>query len=64
MLDPVAIERAELREERSYRAKKQEAIRAEWYEFFSRMADTHREISEDYQRRAEALLDVPAGGGG
>ena len=45
----------ELREERAYRAKKQKAIRAEWYEHFRRMADSHRELAEDYERRAARL---------
>lgn len=34
---------------------------AAWYEFYSRLADSHARISEEFGRRALALLDEPEG---
>ena len=46
--------------ERAYQLKKREAIRAEWYSHYLRMANAHREISEGYAAKAEALCERTA----
>lgn len=42
---------------RCHREKLREQHRWEWVRFFDRMAESHAQISEDYQRRATALLE-------
>lgn len=42
---------------RRYNAARHKEIRAEWFAFFSRQAEAHRKLSEDYERRAEALCE-------
>ena len=37
------------------RERRRRAIRAEWFGFFSRMAQAHAGIARDYERRAEEL---------
>ena len=51
---------------RRHREKKREQHLWEWVRFFDRMTASHARMSEDYQRRAEALLEEPvvADGGG
>ncbi len=41
--------------ERAHRERQHRENRALWFEFFSRMSESHRELSEDYAARAEAL---------
>ena len=43
--------------EREHRAKVRERNRWEWIRFFERMARSHAATSEDYARRAQALLE-------
>ena len=45
---------------RIHHAKRLERNRWEWVRFFDRMALSHRELSEDYERRAEGLLQEAA----
>ncbi len=40
---------------RAYHERHRRRIRAQWFEFFSRMSESHRELLESYARRAEAL---------
>ena len=40
---------------RRARERRRKEIRAEWYEFFCRMASAHAGIVRDYERRAEEL---------
>lgn len=42
---------------RRYNARRRKEIRAEWYGFFCRMADSLRARAEEYDRRAEALME-------
>ncbi len=44
---------------RRHRERKRRKNSALWYEFFSRMADSHARLSENYERRAVALLEEP-----
>jgi hypothetical protein len=37
--------------EQQYHARKRAEIRAQWYAFFCQMAENHRRLSEDYERR-------------
>ena len=37
------------------RERRRREIRAEWFGFFSRMAQAHAGIAKDYERRAEEL---------
>lgn len=47
---------------RRHHAKLREQHRWEWIRFFDRMAESHARMSEDYQRRAAALLEEPGEG--
>ncbi len=40
---------------RRYHSRQRREIAAAWFAHFCRMAENHARISEDYQRRAEAL---------
>jgi hypothetical protein len=42
---------------RRHREKLREANRWEWVRFFDHMAQQHRALSEDYERRALALVE-------
>ena len=42
------------------RERRRREIRAEWFGFFSRMAESHARIAQDYQRRAEELCQKGA----
>ena len=44
------------------RERRRRTNRAAWFTFYSRMADSHARISEEFERRAVALLDEPGGG--
>ena len=46
---------------RRHRQKLREEHRWEWIRYFEHMAHNHRELSEDYQRRALELLGEPGG---
>ena len=47
---------------RRHRERKRKAIRAEWFCYFSNLADSLRASAEHYDRKAEALLeDEPKG---
>lgn len=37
------------------RERRRREIRAAWFAFFSRMAENHARIAQDYERRAEEL---------
>lgn len=52
-------EREELWQEsvRRDRGRRRREIRAEWFAFFSRMAESHARLAEDYERRAEELCE-------
>jgi hypothetical protein len=41
----------------AHREREREQNRWEWVRFFDRMAEAHRELSQDYERRAEALCE-------
>ncbi|MEJ7815964.1 MAG: hypothetical protein WKF53_12395 [Rubrobacter sp.] len=43
---------------RRFKARQRDHIRWEWVRHFDRMADSHRRLSEDYERRAEALMET------
>ena len=43
--------------ERSYRERRRQALRAECHEFFLRMTESHRKLSESYAARAETLCE-------
>ena len=47
--------------ERKDRERKRRRHAAEWYGFYSRLADSHARISQEFERRAEALLEEPGG---
>lgn len=40
-----------------YRERRRKEIRAQWYGFYCRMADSLRRRAEDYERRAEDLCE-------
>ncbi len=58
------IEAAWAESVRRHNARLREQNRWEWIRFFDRMARSHARISEDYQCRAEQLLEDPREGGG
>ena len=43
--------------EKKYRERKTMQHRAAWFAHFCRMADSHRALSEHYERRAEELCE-------
>ena len=45
--------------ERKDRERKRRRHAAEWYGFYSHLADSHARISQEFERRAEALLEEP-----
>lgn len=45
------------------REKRRRKHAAAWYEFYSRLAESHALISEEFERRAVALLEDEGGGG-
>lgn len=45
-----------------YRERCRKEIRAEWYCYFRRLADSLRSRAAEYDRRAEALLEDRGGG--
>ena len=47
--------------ERKDRERKRRRHAAEWYGFYSHLADSHARISQEFERRAEALLEEPGG---
>ena len=49
--------------ERCYLEIKRRQSVAAWFAYFCRMRDNHARLSEDYQRRAEALCEEGSGGG-
>jgi hypothetical protein len=48
---------------RRYNARKREENRVAWCEYFSRLAGSLRMRAEEYDHRAQALLEDPGGGG-
>lgn len=42
---------------RRYNARRRKEVRAQWYGFYCRMADSLRRRAEDYERRAEDLCE-------
>jgi hypothetical protein len=42
---------------RRYHARNRKQIRAEWYAYFRRIADSLRARAEEYDQRAEALME-------
>jgi len=48
---------ASVKRDRERRRRKHSA----WYEFYSRLAENHARISQEFERRALALLDEPGG---
>jgi hypothetical protein len=48
---------------RRHQDKQRRANRWECVRFFDRMSQSRARMSEDYQRRAEQLLEEPGGGG-
>ena len=42
---------------RKHEAKLRRQHRAEWYEFYSRLAESHACISEHFEEKARALLE-------
>lgn len=57
-----AAEEAWRASERREAARRRRENDAAWYEFYSRLADSHARISEEFERRAVALLEDPEGG--
>jgi hypothetical protein len=50
---------------RRYHARQRKEVRAQWYAYFCRLADSLRSRAEEYDRRAEALMeDTNRGEGG
>jgi hypothetical protein len=49
--------------ERRYLEIKRRQSVAAWFAYFCLMRDNHARLSEDYQRRAEALCEEDSGGG-
>ena len=43
---------------RRYNARRQEELRAEWHGYFCRLAGTLRARAEEYDRRAQTLIDA------
>jgi hypothetical protein len=60
--DPEAKEALWFRSVERYNARRRDQNRWEWVRHFDRMAANHAAISEDYQRRAEALCVEDRGG--
>lgn len=42
---------------RRYHARQRKEVRAQWYAYFCRLADSLRSRAEEYDRRAEALME-------
>lgn len=42
---------------RRYHARRRKEVRAQWYAYFCRLADSLRSRAEEYDRRAEALME-------
>ena len=42
---------------RKHNAKLRRQHRAEWFSFYSRLAESHARISRDFEAKAEALLE-------
>ena len=61
---PDELEPSYLESVRRYNARQRREVRAAWYSFFCRMADNHRSLSENYERRAESLQEECGLGGG
>ena len=61
MTDVAEREREELYAEsvRRDRRRKRWQNAALWYEFYSRLADSHARISEEFEAKARALLEEP-----
>jgi hypothetical protein len=57
--EPDPDEREELWKEsvRRYNAKRQEELRAEWHGYFCRLAESLRTRAQEYDHRAELLLE-------
>ncbi len=47
--------------EERLRARERERNRAAWYGYYSRLADAHAELSEEFARRAEQLCETGSG---
>ncbi len=58
--DPEAKQALWLRSVERYHARERRQNRALWFAYFSRMADSHRALSEHYERRAEELCEEGA----
>ena len=58
-VDPDELEEMWRESVRRDREKQRERNRWEWIRFFERMAESHAAMSQDYARRAAALLEGP-----
>jgi hypothetical protein len=43
--------------ERKHQERERRQLRWEWVRYFDRMAKNHRQLSQDYERRAEELCE-------
>lgn len=55
--DPDEREETYMESVRRYNAQRRKEIRAAWYCYFCHIAESLRARAEDYERRAEALLE-------
>ncbi len=62
MMQSGALEEMWRESVRKDREKRRRKHAAAWYEFYSRLAENHARISQEFERRAVALLDEPGGG--
>ena len=44
---------------RRHRERERKAIRAEWFAYFSNLASSLRRSADEFERRAESLLEEP-----
>ena len=62
MTQSEAIEGMWRESEEKDRERRRRTNRAAWFAFYSRLADSHARMSEEFERRAAALLeDEPRG---
>jgi hypothetical protein len=62
-VDPEEQEELWMESVRRFHDRRREENRWAWIRYFDRMATSHRKLSQDYQRRAEALCDEDRGEG-
>lgn len=59
--DPDEREESYMESVRRYNAQRRKEIQAEWYCYFCRIAESLRARAEEYDRRAEALMETDEG---